>query len=237
MNVTVISYFRNAVRYLERYTEQVDSLKKLLAKEGHELNLILGYGDSSDGTGEALFDECQNRLPAQLIDVSHGGPYYGSIVHIERFKQLSYVVNTLWSRIPDDADIVALVESDLIWKASDFMDLLELLEGLRRVRSDPLAHTLVAPMVMLEDGRFYDTWGFSYNGSHFRNSPPYHKALDQLGTYLEMNTVGSFVLMDAGIARKVNFPEQDLVVGLCKQARLLGARIFLDKLTKVYHPL
>lgn len=242
MNVSVVSHFRNAVGYLERYFEQMDSLKAALGEQGYELTLVLGYGDSTDGTGIQLYDECVHRFDARLIDVSHGGPYLGSIVHPERFRQLAYVGNKLWKNIPDNADIVGLVESDLIWKAQSFIDLLEFLQGLGSVNEE-IPH-LVAPMVMHQrsvgephlDDRFYDRWAFRYNGVQFKNEPPYHKALESSGTYVEMNSVGSFVLMDGKIAKQLCFPEEDVIVGFCRQARLLGARILLDKLTKVYHP-
>lgn len=236
MKIVVTSAFRNATRYLERYFEQMGELKSALAERDDRLSLVLGYGDSSDGTGGSLYDECHHRFDTKLIEVNHGGPHFGSIVHEQRFKQLAKVWNRIWREIPEDADYVAFIESDLIWRAQKFIDLFEFIQGLRSIRSDTNAPTLVAPLVLHLDERFYDTWAFRYNGVQFKNDPPYHKGLEGLGSYTEMNSVGSFILMDGNIARKLSFPEEDVIVGLCRQARLLGARIFLDKLTKVYHP-
>lgn len=57
MNVTVISCFRNATGHIERYFDQVGKLATTLGARGDWLKLILGYGDSTDGTGEMLFEE------------------------------------------------------------------------------------------------------------------------------------------------------------------------------------
>src|SRR5688572_2826374 len=108
MNITIVSAFRNATSYIQIYFQQMDELLLALNKAGHNLNLILGYGDSHDGTGEMLFEECVYRFSARLVDVSHGGLHYGSVVHPERFKQLAFVGNALWKHIPQDADIVGL---------------------------------------------------------------------------------------------------------------------------------
>ena len=41
MNVTVLSIFRNATHYLERYFEQMDSLQRLLNGRGDSLHRVL----------------------------------------------------------------------------------------------------------------------------------------------------------------------------------------------------
>ena len=91
MNVTVISAFRNSEAYIDRYFQQIDRLANLLAKRKPytRLNLVLGYGDSTDGTGEILFEAAADSIGAHLLDVSHGGPHFGSIEHPQRFRQLA----------------------------------------------------------------------------------------------------------------------------------------------------
>src|SRR5688572_16734663 len=104
MNVTLVSAFRNSFSYIHRYCDQMDALQTLLRKCGHTLHLVLGYGDSEDGTGEILFEEVSHRFSASLMEVSHGGLHYGSIIHAQRFRQLAFVGNKLWSAIPMDAN-------------------------------------------------------------------------------------------------------------------------------------
>lgn len=81
MNIVICSAFRQASSYIERYMAQVDALSTLLAKRGDYLSLVLGYGDSTDGTGEQLFEAATLSIGARLIEVSHGGKVFGSVVN------------------------------------------------------------------------------------------------------------------------------------------------------------
>lgn len=233
MEIVIVSAFRNAAYYIERYVEQMVDLERILHRDGHQLHLVLGHGDSVDGTETILHDELTCRLSVTLLDVSHGGHHYGSVVHTQRFKQLAFVGNHLWSAIPATADVVGMVESDLIWKAEDLYNL-----SLHLNLSN--LPVIIAPMVMHTDGRFYDTWAYRLHGVHFRNEQPFHPALTPSAVssrrYYEMDSVGSVFFTKAELARKLTWPEKDVVVGLCRQAKELGARIILDSFTEVYHP-
>lgn len=204
----------------------MEDLQNLLNEKGDTLTLVLGYGDSSDGTGQALYDECHHRFDSRLIDVSHGGRFYGSVVNPLRFKQLAFVVNTLWGHIPETADIVGLVESDLIWKADQLLEILPELN----------TKLILAPMVFHPNKKFYDTWAFKMNGINFKYDRPYHPSIRPGQRYYDMNSIGSVFFTDAGFARQLSFPEEDVVVGFCRQARELGGTILLDSYTEVYHP-
>lgn len=224
MNIAIVSAFRNAAWYVKRYCEQMDKLQEVLSRQNHTLQLVLGYGDSHDGTGEVLFEETSHRFPTVLVDVSHGGPHYGSIVHPNRFKQLAYVGNKLWEVIPKEANVVGMVESDLIWQPYALSSL-ALTVGPNQIYS---------PMVYHEDGRFYDTWAFRCNGTNFQNNRPFHPDLGKSNTLL-MDSVGSVLFMHRKLAEKLSWPEQDVVVGVCQQARDLGASIYLWTSLGVYH--
>src|SRR5688572_24562134 len=164
--IAIISAFRNSECYVERYFEQMDDLRKAVQVFHQKLFILAGYGDCQDHTQAMLHENAMCRLyNTRLVDVSHGGPNFGSIVHPERFKNLAYVGNTLWQQIPEEADYVALVESDLIWRANVFV---ELLVNLSREDTD-----MVAPMVYDAKGNFYDTWAFRQNGAHFTARAPY----------------------------------------------------------------
>ena len=234
MNVAIVSHFRNAVHYLERYFEQMDGLKKLLNQRGDDLSLVLGYGDSVDGTGEALYDECIFRFCSLLVDVSHGGQNFGSIVHPQRFEQLAFVANKLWDSLPkQNVDMVGAVESDLIWQPSE---LLKMIENVRH--HDNL---IIAPMVYHRDYRFYDKWAFRLNGKQFSNEPPYHPDLVyplevSSCRFYKMDSVGSVLFMKSSLAYRLCFPKEDVVVGFCNRARELGVTILLDTWSEVFHP-
>lgn len=223
MNVTLCSIFRNAESYLDRYFEQVEHLRTCLLTKGHLLDCIWGEGDSTDGTLDALL--FGSSIRATVVNVAHGGPEVGSIVDMQRFKQLSYACNLVWAQIPEDSDIVIWCESDLIWDAATMLELIK----------DLHFYDCVAPMIMeISTGGFYDVWAFRRNGQHFTKQAPYYPTLPHYGL-MEMNSVGSCVAMDARIARQVNFPPDDVIVGMCRAVRSLGSNIYLDGSLKVFH--
>lgn len=207
------------------------SLQRQLEIKGDTLSLLLGHGDSADGTGVALVDECAGRFDANIIDVSHGGPHFGSIVHPERFRQLAFVYNSLWEKIPESTDVVGLVESDLIWRADQLMLLIDKMEY----------DVVLSPLVLHLDERFYDTYAFRMDGINFKNEKPYHPNLIQPEVssrrYYLMDSVGSVVFMKYSLAKQLTWPEEDVVVGLCRQiTQKSSSYISLDSFAKVYHP-
>lgn len=226
MNITILSIFRNSVSTLERYFEQMDDLQRLLNQRGGQLHLLLGYGDSTDGTGEALWDECVNRFDAHLMDVSHGGPHFDSVENAQRFKQLAYCGNKLLDCVPPSADVVILCESDLVWSAETMMALIDHLQ----------TYPAIAPMLFDAEppDRFRDVYAFRRNGERFTNEAPYHPDLN--GAVLQVDSAGSVLAMRAELARRVNVPEADVVVGLCRQLYEQGGAVFVDPALSVVHP-
>lgn len=225
MNVTVISSFRNSVPTIPRYFDQVGALAKLLASRGDQLRLILGYGDSIDGTGEMLHEEATFSMDALLVDVSHGGPVFTSVVDPVRFKQLAYVGNTLAACIDDSADVVAWCESDLLWDAPTMVGLI-----------DHLHHVpAIAPMIMDGEHSFYDIYAFRKNGVHFTKQPPYHDWLDRCAELVQVDSAGSVLVVRGDLARKARFSEQEVVVGYSKDIYRYGGSIWLDTQATVRH--
>lgn len=207
----------------------------LLTKSGHHLTLTLGYGDSGDGTGVALFDECANLFDAHLIEVNHGGPDFGSVVHPTRFKQMAMVANRLWQAIPTRTDYVLILESDLIWRPSILGCLLNNIVGIRSIQSNGSAHTLLAPLIIDSDGLFYDTWAFRKNGVNFQKYEPYYPDISYERYLWDMDSVGSCIILNYELARQLTIPEEDVLVGFCRKARELGARIVVDTHLAVMH--
>lgn len=228
MNVTIISCFRNATAYIPRYFDQIDHLAIVLARRTPHarLNLLLGYGDSTDGTGEMLFEAAADSIGAHLIDVSHGGSQYGSIEHPERFKQLAFVGNKLLANVPSDADVVGIVESDLVWEAQTMTRLIDHLAWV----------PAIAPMIMDGPNSFYDVYAYRMNGERFTKTPPYHWRLENFYNDLTMlDSAGSVLFMDADLARKARFTDEQAIVGLCEQIREQGGRIWLDPKATIQH--
>lgn len=230
MNVCLVSAFRNAARYVERYVAQVALLNARLRWRGDELVCIWGVGDSTDGTLQRL-DEARlgTGLQRLVVNVSHGGPEYGSVVDARRFKQLAYVGNQLWAQIPADVDAVVHVESDLIWDVSTMLELLLALRGV----------PAVAPMVKRRAGSkaiFYDTWAARRDGIHFQNRAPYHPMLARNHAQLvQVDSMGSCLAMRGELAQGLHWPEEDVIVGVCRQINERGGSIWLHTDLAVWH--
>lgn len=233
MNVVLASAFRDATPYLGRYFDQVVGLNDALHSAGHKLFCLWGEGDSSDHTLTAL-RAMRWRLNSQVVDVTHGGRKFGSIVNARRFQQLAHVGNTIWAAIPETADAVLWVESDLIWEPTTLLALVE--------------HTAIypcaAPMILdlLPDTgaqanvTYYDTYGFMRRGIHFTKAPPYHPDLPAVTRMVRMDSVGSCLAMRGAVAKGLYFPANDVIVGLCAQIREKGESVWLDKQLVVWHP-
>lgn len=227
MNITILSSFRNATRHIDRYFTQIDALAACLARRGDRLNLQLGYGDSTDGTSEMLFESAACSIGAVLHNVTHGGAEYGSIEHPQRFKQLAYVGNRLLATIPPDADVVGIVESDLIW---DAMTMLRLIDHLRDVPA-------VAPMIMDGPDSFYDVFAFRRDGQRFTKTPPYHAVFSRGDDLVQLDSAGSVLWMRGDLARVVRCTEDEVIVGLCEDINAHAGSIWLDSRCIVHHPI
>lgn len=228
MNVCLISCFRNSTPHIGRYFEQVGALEVALMERGDRLHLVLGEGDSVDDT-RRLLTLLSAWSSATIVDCAHGGPEFGSVVDVQRFRQLGHVGRCLWAAIPADADQVLYVESDLIWDAATLVRLLDRLEDC----------PVVAPMVMFRHAWnwpadvFYDVWAFRKNGAHFNPAAPYFEGwpTDQL---LQIDSAGSCVAMRAPLARELVWDEQ-VFVGACAQIYRLGGSVWLDPTLSILH--
>lgn len=233
MNIAICSAFRSASTYIDRYFEQVSALHKVLKKKRHTLVSVLGEGDSTDDTRSKLRDALDaSGLGGIIVDCTHGGRDYGSVVEAERFKNLAYVGNTIFASIPDDANAIVWVESDLIWEASTLVALIDQLKE----------YPVVAPMIMHQtnpgmykgDGPFfYDVYAFRRHGARFTNEPPYHADLNS--DMLQMDSVGSCWAMNATLAKHVSFPAEDVVVGFCREIYQQGGAVWCDPSLIVFH--
>lgn len=224
MNVTIISCFRDAVGHIDRYCDQMDALQTALRARGDTLTLLLGIGDSTDDTDAMLHEACLHRLSAYLIDVTHGGPKFGSVVDAQRFRQLARMGNTLLARVPAHADVVGIVESDLILDAETLLALI-----------DHTAHVpAIAPLIMDGERSFYDIYAFRKNGKHFTKYPPY---CEWLGSDLvQLDSAGSVLFVQAHYARKARLSDGEAIVGFCTGIREHGGSIWCDPTLSVAHP-
>lgn len=232
MNITLASIFVNSAPTLPRYFAQCVALADALHARGDRLSFLWGEGDSTDNT-LAMLEGAGYRIKSSVVDVTHGGQIFGSVVREERFRQLGQVGRTLWAEIPEGADVVLYVESDLIWEPETALGLID--------RVGPEVDAIAPPILLERQGwprwSWYDTYAFVCNGEHFTHRPPWHLALHpatEAGPgLLEMETVGSMLAVRGDYFRKAaQTYDERVIMGLCEDIRKLGGRVWFDPTIK-----
>lgn len=229
MNVTLISCFRNAENYLWRYLGQIDHLTDCIEERGDNLDLIWGEGDSTDSTLEQLCRAIQRfGIRAQIVDCTHGGQQWPSVVSPERFEQLGYVGRCMWAHIPQDANAVVYCESDLIWPVDTILRIVDQLQD----------YPAISPMVYLRrqgwpPEAWYDTWAARIGKRHFRHDIPYITEFDPDKPF-RVDSMGSCMAIRGDLARQLVWDE-DVFVGICRQIYQLGGSVWIDPKTSVFH--
>lgn len=221
MNITLCSAFRDSTPYLSTYFNQVNALDYELHKQGHKLQMVWGEGDSIDGTLKML-SGAKFRFRATVVDCTHGGAAIGSVVSEERFKQLGYVGQCIWSAIPDNSDAVVWVESDLLWQPATLAGLIDNLEE----------YPAISPMVMLDRAgwgsgvNFYDTFVFRKDGTHFTHRKPYHPGYVADRPF-QVDSAGSVLAMRGDIAKRIVVDER-VLLGVCAQIYEMGESVWVN---------
>lgn len=229
MNLAIGSAFRDSSSrgQLSRWMMQIAALANRLHRDGHELSLILVEGDSVDDTRARLQNVAANYERATFVDVTHGKGNFGSTEDPARFAALAGVGNGILENIPDDADALLYVESDLIWSPTDVLGLVErLCEGV----------DIIAPMVWAGEN-FYDVFAYrALDGARFSPFPPFSHAIDRNKPINEIGSAGSCLVMRAQVARECRIPIEDGLVGFCRDARSKGYHVWVDQDKNVRHP-
>ena len=216
------SAFRDGENYVERYFAQIEELRTHFP-----VQLRIAEGDSSDGTYAAIESYLQDG--DELYKIDHGGPAFGSIDTPIRWRQIAHVWNTLFDKITPDGPLI-LVEADLIWQPSTMQALV-----------DDLWHykdcDAVAPLSIVGESRFYDTWGYrGTDGRMFTSDPPYHPSLDLSLEPTEINSAGSCIAMKEHVYRECRFGDTDGIVGFGQSIRDHGFHLFCNPDVRVVHP-
>lgn len=209
--------------------DQVQDLWNQIPAAWH-FSCVWGEGDSIDDTLVSL-KHATRTYPAKIVDCAHGGGAYGSVVKAERFRQLAHVGNTIWAAIPADADVVVYVESDLIWQAETIM---RLIDNVATGGLDAVVPKIILRRAGWPAHTFYDRWAYRYRGQHFSHHRPYFQGYkaDQL---TRIDSAGSCMAIRGELARKVNFPDDDVFVGLSRQIHEQGCSLWFDPALAVTH--
>ncbi len=229
MNVVIGSAFRNSIWHLPGYFEQVMSLRGALLKKGHTLRIIAAEGDSQDPTRSRLpMFAVMANIHMQLLDVSHGGPWFGSVVSTERMQALSQIANSIFSEVRTLDDVLVYVESDLLWDSKTMMTLIQA-AATRRKKFD-----VHVPMIFA-DAAFYDIWAYRKNGVAFDSQPPHHAEMNG-DEIVEVDSAGSCLVMSGEVARSCRIRDENCLVGWCADAREHDYRIGVHTKLRIDHP-
>jgi hypothetical protein len=235
MKVVIASAFRNlSGRRLERYLSQVSAF---ISEGGFEsYHLIWAEGDSTDSTLEELRQARETftgNVTVDLIDVTHGRPDYGSCENPDRLQALSFVLNKILDAVPNDADAVIYVESDLKWLPRVMQHLIPLLVSPVDVISPP---TFYRRPRRSYSKFLYDTWGFRTPEGRRYDQRLTLRALQHSKELKEMGSVGSCVLMRGEVARQCRVSNNLALAGWCESVRKHGYRIWSDWRVRIDHP-
>src|SRR5258708_3181309 len=178
-DLTVLSILRDSTPYLDRYAAQL----RAAARRFEHVHAIWVEGDSRDDTQarlRALVDELP--IDVTLVECKTGGPYWPSIDHPQRWRQLEVVWNTALAYL-EPTTYAVCVESDLIWDVDTLLACIEQLgEG-----------DAVAPLLLKGD-IFYDTHGFSRHSQPFSNRAPYIPDWDGQPRLVACDSLGRLVV-------------------------------------------
>jgi hypothetical protein len=226
MKIAIGSNFRNSESYIDRYADQILALRA--AAPSYDFELLLVEGDSTDHTWYKLQ---QTFGPTAVTKREHGGPLFGSVDDAVRWRNVSFVWESVLQRVSFNTDIFILIDSDLIWCPATFLKLMGQLT--------PHGFDVIAPMCFRAN-YFYDTWGTrGIDGECFGPWPPYHKCLtrNDAGQLQPISSAGCCNVMRASVARRCHFDPPELAnVGFCRNIAENGYQLWLDPTLRVYHP-
>lgn len=230
MRIVILSAFRNAGHFIDRYFRQVTALRKHAGNKA-SIRVVAVHGDSVDKTESKLswyLDPV--TYGDQLVAHHHGKKIFVSDESPERLRALTRVMQTMLAQVnPAIDDVVLYVESDLIWQAHNVGSIIDLAYR----RQD--GFDIVAPMIFAGPN-FYDVWGFRKDGQRFGPYWPYHGGLDNKKLINEVDSVGSCLAFRAEVAARVKPVGEEGLYSWCTGARVQGYRVGVSTRFRVEHP-
>ena len=218
--VAVCSLFRNSAETLDYYRAVISAQER----QGLRLAFSFVEGDSTDDTYERLSAWAEEDPRVSLAQHSVE-PVEDFDDRVRKWAALANLA--LEGGLATGADYILWCESDLVLPH-------DLLAQLVASQVD-----VVAPAIFL-GGMFYDGWGFrGLDGTKFATEAPYHQDFVSHGL-VQLSSVGSCVLFrrelfDAGVRFRGSY-DDGLLVGVCRDAGLLGFRTYMDSRVAILHP-
>jgi hypothetical protein len=146
----------------------------------------------------------------------------------EKVAQWASIINQgIESALTTESTHIFFIESDLCFPH-------DILDVLINKNVD-----IIAPLVLI-GGHFYDSWGFRTLSNEKMRAIGDIKTNPLQNIPEELSSVGSAVLFKSSIFMDgIRFRgpyEEGLLVGICKDARALGYRVWIDKSVSIIHP-
>ena len=245
MKVVVGSAFRNSGRATQQAdgSTQASRAVERVRKLGHAIGrqnvrMVAAEGDSTDDTIDQLRAAADRYdVDLTIVDVSHGGPMYGSTEQPERMRLLSGVGNGIMRSVRDDDQLLLYVESDLIWTPSVVRDLADIVLPSMLDGDEAKVHGMrIGAPIIMAGPHFYDVWGFrGLDGQRWGPCAPYHRERNPVGL-TEVSSAGSCLLMPARAAMDAPPMTDGALVEWCTGARSIGYHIMVHPFATVRHP-
>lgn len=216
--VLVMSLWRN-----DEDRELVERVAHLLDKSYPNLRWLWLVGDSSDGTEAYLRHIATLNHFITVIRADSGIPGADPASRIARLNEA--VVHAL-DAVPETVEYC-------LWHESDLSTPKDVVERLFATNVCP-----VAGWTTLEiDGRtiFYDTTGYTKDGVHFSNLPPYHPGYRK-NELFSVDSFGSCFLFHADDARSGVRPSNYAIIEFSRLLRERGRVLWVDPTIEVIQP-
>lgn len=217
--IAALSLFRDSSQqYINEYFDRAEAIMS----GKNNIDFYLVEGDSKNNTFDMLREKIGRRRKIKVFKSDTGLPQMGSTVHETRFKCLTRTANPIIDIIADKSyDYFWFIDSDLIYNSG-------LLERLISLDLDVVAPLSMAATVL------YDIWAF--RGLNGISVGPHLNWVNGLNP-IELSSVGGCVLVRHEFIRLgARMTETESIVGLCKESAKLGASVWADPGSVVWHP-
>jgi len=216
--IAAMSLFRDSSQqYIDEYFDRARSISG-----GHQIDFFLVEGDSKNNTFDMLRAKAGDDKRFKVIKNDTGLPQMGSTVHETRFKCLTRTANPTIADIAElDYDYFWYIDSDLLYSPG-------IVNALMSAKRD-----VIAPIIMAGEA-FYDIWAYR-NMDGKSVGPHTHWIVDSQP--IRLSSVGGCVMIKHEFIRRgARMTETESIVGLCEESSRLGAEVWMDTTSVVFHP-
>lgn len=245
--VAVLSLWRDSEKYLKKSLKQFEALEKVLNKK--HVGICYGFfeNDSKDKTPALLHSWLKSRIGFVLSE-NINAPKWGSVPSTERTKYQARYRNMALDLLKTyyHFDYLLVADSDVHWKPSLIVDMMETLEVSPGIGMITPNTTQNVPAVIenLPDDSYYDSWALRDMNSNqaltFASNPfldhNERERWNQGKTIGVSSAFGSIAMVSSGVFNTQNEEDEVRWDGtdgcehwhFCKQIRNLGYQIIVD---------